>query len=84
MLKNYFTLDNNLDTQLQNAKKIIEETFTNLENEFKALEITSQNIISLYSYPMNVNDNTIQNLNQLEKLVNSTNLNNKRVMDLIS
>ena len=84
VLKNYFTLDNNLDTQLQNAKKIVAETFANLENEFKSLEITSQNIISLYSYPMNVNDNTIQNLNQLEKLVNSTNLNNKRVMDLIS
>lgn len=84
VLKNYFTPNGNIEMQLQNAKKIITESFSKLDNEFKALEITSQNIISLYSYPMNVNDNNIKNLSQLEKLIDTTNLNNKRVMDLIS
>jgi hypothetical protein len=84
VLKDYFIQNKDIEMQLQNAKKNITQTFAELENEFKALEITSQNIISLYSYPMNINENTIKNLTQLEKLVDTTNLNNKRVMDLIS
>ncbi len=83
ILKNYFTSNKNFDAEIQKAKNEIQKTFIELDNEFKAIEITSQNIISLYSYPMNINDNSIKNLN-LEELINTTNLDNKRVMDLIS
>src|SRR4030042_414791 len=70
----------NIEMQIDNAKNEIEKIFTQLQNEFKAIEITSQNIISQYSYPMNIGENTIKNLN-LEELVKSTEVNNKRVMD---
>ncbi len=83
ILKNYFTSNKNIEMQIENAKKEIEKKFVQLENEFKAIEITSQNIISQYSYPMNIGENTIKTLN-LDELVKSTEVNNRRVMDLIS
>lgn len=83
ILKNYFTQNKNFEMQIENAKKEVEKNFIELENQYKTIEITSQNIISQYSYPMNIGENTIKNLN-LDELVKSTEINNKRVMDLIS
>lgn len=73
----------NINSVFSNLRKYIQEKNVELDNKFKEIEVKSQNIVSLYSYPMNINDSSIKNLN-LEKIVDSTNLNHKRVIDLIS
>lgn len=83
VLSKYFDNNKDVPEQLQIAKQNIEKQYSSLKNEFKAIEITSQNIISLYSYPMNISEASIKNLN-INELAKSTNLNQKRVIDLIS
>ena len=83
VLKNYFNIENNIKKQIQDVKKLIGNKYSQLHKEFNAIQITSQNIFSLYSYPMNVTEDSIKNLN-LYDLFKSTRLSSKRVMDLIS
>jgi hypothetical protein len=82
VLTEYFK-NNDFDNELKALKKEMEAKNTELEKQFKTIEITSQNIISLYSYPMNINDNSIKNLD-IQELSKTTQVNNKRVIDLIS
>ena len=83
ILKRFFSSIDNFSLELQKAKQVINNKYSQLDNNFKAIEITSQNIISLYSHSMQVSDNSIKDIN-LDELVKSTKVNHKRVMDLVS
>jgi hypothetical protein len=81
VLKEYFKSNNAAD-DLENAKVILDQKNSALNEKFKVIEIASQNIISLYSYPLPVSDAKIQNID-INSLYNSTNINAKKVIDLI-
>jgi hypothetical protein len=83
VLKEYFKNSDNFKTAFNSAKSAIAEKQTDLDKEFKKIEIASQNIISLNSQFQNSNIDSIKNFKN-ENLSDSTSLNNKRVMQLIS
>jgi hypothetical protein len=83
VLKQFFSSDKTTLDELEKVIKSINARYDELNTQFKTIEVKSQNIISLYSYPAKINDKTISNLN-VDEIVNSTKLNQKRVLDLIS
>jgi hypothetical protein len=84
ILKEFFKTDEDLQEQVTRAKKVIESRFSELNKEFKTIEVSSQNMVSLFSYSDNLSSESFKNLN-LDKIIESSiKLNNKRVMDLIS
>lgn len=83
LIKSFFTDDKDLKTQLFDAKKLINEKLSSLDKDFNTIMITTQNIISLYSNEKNVSNESFKNLN-LNDAIKSTQLNNKRVLNLIS
>jgi len=83
VLKEYF---HNTKVTLEELGKVIQkiyEKYDDMNEQFKKIEVASQNIISLYSFPMNINDSSISSLS-IGDILKSTNINQKRVMDLIS
>ncbi|OHD13176.1 MAG: hypothetical protein A2086_09700 [Spirochaetes bacterium GWD1_27_9] len=83
ILKNHFKSNDNLQNDISNLKDVISNSYENLNKEFKAIEIASQNIISTNSKQFNMVEESIQNIGSTN-LLNTFNLSNKRVMELIS
>jgi|GEM_PF-1446431 len=84
VLKEYFTSANegSLDKRLEEVKNKINEKYYQLDKDYKAIEITYQNLISLYSHDSKNPQESMEKIN-FKELLNTTNLNKKRVMDLI-
>lgn len=83
VLKEYFTDSKNIEEQLKIARETINTKYNEIDKGFKEIEVTSQNIISLYSRSFKVSDDMVKNID-LTELAKSTNISNKRVIDLIS
>lgn len=73
----------NLAEQIPNIKTDIISSYNQLENEFKAIEIANQNILSINP---NFSEKPFDYVKGIDSAIinNTVNLNNKRVMDLIS
>ncbi|HNZ25906.1 MAG TPA: hypothetical protein PK385_04330 [Spirochaetota bacterium] len=79
----YINSGNSLEEDIKKVKEYISSNYGVLENEFKAIEIASQNILSLSpSY----SQDSIEEINfaDINSAVNVMNVNKKRLMDLIS
>jgi aconitase B len=83
ILKVYFGNLNDLQASIGLLRGVIDDKYASLDKEFKKIEIASQNIISLNSQLPGINEDSIKNL-KIEDLSDSTSLNNKRVMHLVS
>jgi hypothetical protein len=81
ILKEYFSSDN-IKADLPAARTAIEDKYSQLNREYKAIEITSQNVMSLYSYPLPISDINTTDID-INSLNSSTKLNTKKVIDLI-
>ncbi len=76
----YFVDREGLVSGLNNLKSDVETNYNRLKKEFMAIEITSQNLVSLNTYSTEIDAVSLNNSN----IYKSDALSNKRVMDLIS
>jgi len=83
ILKSIINDKKDLRTQIAEAKNTVSDTLEKLDNEYNAIKIAYQNVISLYTIPANLSNDTIKNLN-FEEVIKTSQLNNKRVLNLIS
>ncbi len=83
ILKEYFNSANINTSELSRIKDTINEKFTSLDTELKKLDVTAQNLLSMYKMPINISSESIDKID-FEDLIKSSNLNKKRVLDLIS
>lgn len=84
LLKDYFTTTENFPKELTKTQELLNTKQNSLDNEFKSIEIASQNILSLFSN--NDNNSSVEFTKNINLTATTTkyNLNNKRVIDLIS
>jgi hypothetical protein len=60
VIKEYIPkLEKDVNQQIAETKKAIQDRYNELEKEFKTIEITSQNLMSIYSIKQNITDNSI-------------------------
>ncbi|MCG8572696.1 MAG: hypothetical protein MJB14_21400 [Spirochaetes bacterium] len=85
ILKPFFPDKDNIVPQLENLNQILSQTESTLEKDFKAIEIASQNILSIHSinYSEDNQSAAFQDLD-FQNLIQHSNLDTKRVLDLIS
>ncbi|MBN2544949.1 MAG: hypothetical protein JXB50_04065 [Spirochaetes bacterium] len=83
ILKDLFSSKKDFSTQITEAKNMVSDTLEKLDNEYSAIKIAYQNIISSYTIPVNLTNETLMNLN-FEEVIKTSQLNNKRVLNLIS
>jgi hypothetical protein len=83
VFKDFFPDLENFNENLQSLKESVKEKNNLLSEEFKRIEVSSQNIISTNFKSFLVNEESIMNLDK-EKIENTIDLSNKKVMELIS
>jgi hypothetical protein len=82
-LKVLFPTTDNLSDQVEVTRNYIEQRYSELDREFKKIEVASQNMLSLYSQNSSGSD-SIGTIDPQDPLMNTTTVNKTRVMDLIS
>lgn len=83
ILKSILNDKNDLSAQISDVKNAVSDSLGKLETEYNAIKIAFQNVISLYTIPTNLSNEAIKNLN-FEEVIKTSQLNNKRVLNLIS
>ncbi|HOJ63658.1 MAG TPA: hypothetical protein PLE45_04485 [Spirochaetota bacterium] len=83
VLKGYFSSANNVEKEIAAAKEKIEKQYSKLDMEFKAIEIASQNILSLNPNSIKISEE-IGDFSSNSDIFNSLSVNSKRVLELIS
>lgn len=83
ILTQFFKVKNPADTGLTEMKNTIKEKFEDLDTMYKKIQISTQNLLSMVSYPGEKDEiNTTDLKINLDN--NLINIDSKRVMDLIS
>lgn len=85
VLREHFEGSDSLNSQIEQLNSLVKERFYELDREFRAIEIASQNILSINSFEVfnTEESNVLANLD-MDNLMSSTSLDNKRVLELIS
>lgn len=83
VLKNYFSSANNVEKEISLAKEKVSLQYSRLDMEFKAIEIASQNILSLNPNSFRISED-ITNFSSNSNIFETLSVNSKRVLELIS
>lgn len=84
VLKDYFSSIDNISNELNSAKIKIKDQYSKLDMEFKAIEIANQNILSLNPNSTSISEDILSFSSRNDIFDSITNINTKRVMELIS
>ncbi len=84
VLKDYFSSANNVAKELEQAKNTIQQQYAKLDMEFKAIEIANQNILSLNPNTFKISEDISTFSSNTDIFESISNINSKRVLELIS
>ncbi len=74
---------NNFENLVLEARKNVQSDFNALDKNFKKIEVTSQNLISLYSNKADLGGDNLKSIN-FGDLIKYSSIDKKKVLDLIS